>query len=193
MIKAEVSNIHWPYYLAFERDVENLARYIDFTESNYCTHSIELARILLAASSEADVLLKEICRLIDSSRNTGNIDQSKELIKDSGLQLWNIGVESRRYGLQLKPWSNWAGEQNPEWWWAYNKVKHERSNYFHLANLKNALNSVAALLVLNIEYVLLLMRSENPAVQHELRNVISSLYPASELFRINDPWAYFPE
>lgn len=103
MIKADVNNIHWPYYLAFERDVENLARYIDFKESNYCTHSIELARILLASSSEVDVLLKEICKLIDPSQNPKNIDQYKELIKNDGQQFWNIGVESRRYGLHLKP------------------------------------------------------------------------------------------
>lgn len=191
MIRADVSNIHWPYYLAFECDVESLARYIEFKESNYCTHSIELARLLLAASSEADVLLKEVCKLIDPSQRPQNIDQYKDIIRNDGGEWWNIRVESRRYGLQLNPWSNWAGGDNPDWWWAYNKVKHERSNHFQQANLKNTLNSVAALLVLNIEYAFRLLQSDNSGYPYELKHAIGSLYPASELFRISDPWAYY--
>lgn len=58
-------NIHWSYYLAFEQDLEKISRYIEFHESNYSTYSVELARILLAACSESDVLLKEICKLVE--------------------------------------------------------------------------------------------------------------------------------
>ena len=123
--------------------------------------------------------MKEICKLIDPSQNPKNIDQYKELIKNDGQQFWNIGVESRRYGLHLKPWSNWAGEDNPEWWRTYNMVKHGRSNYFQQANLQNTLNSLAALLVLNIEYAFRLLQSYNSGYPYELKHVISSLYPIS--------------
>ena len=191
MIETEITNIHWPYYLAFEEDIEKISRYIDFDKSNYCTHSIELARILLAASSETDVLLKELCMLIDSSKNPQRIDQYREILAANNISLNSHGVESSKYGLKLNPWSNWEKDINPEWWWAYNRVKHERSNFFHLANLKNTLNSVAALLVVNIQYDSHMLQIENQNYKYELRDVINHLNPRSELFRIDDPWAYF--
>lgn len=193
MIKREIRNIHWSYYLALESDVEKIARYIEFTESNYCTHSIELAHLLLAASSEVDALLKETCALVSPGSASQNINAYKIILNNEERFLSNHKVVSRIYGLHFDPWLNWTREGNPEWWWAYNKVKHERSNYFHLANLKNTLNSMAALLVANINFSLETLRSERADFPYELSDAISGLYPTSQLFRIDDPLAYHKE
>ena len=53
-----------------------------------------------------------------------------------------------RFGLELCPWSNWQNNKKPDWWDAYNNVKHDRHKKYSDANLKNVLNSVAGLLVL---------------------------------------------
>nr|VFJ75657.1 MAG: hypothetical protein BECKFM1743C_GA0114222_108651 [Candidatus Kentron sp. FM]VFJ75929.1 MAG: hypothetical protein BECKFM1743A_GA0114220_108881 [Candidatus Kentron sp. FM]VFK21500.1 MAG: hypothetical protein BECKFM1743B_GA0114221_107901 [Candidatus Kentron sp. FM] len=34
------SLLHWNYFLALEADIEHLSRYVEFSEENYCTHSI---------------------------------------------------------------------------------------------------------------------------------------------------------
>ena len=44
--------LHWNYYIALEQDLAKLSRYIEFAEGNFSTYSIELAHLLLAASSE---------------------------------------------------------------------------------------------------------------------------------------------
>ena len=74
MIKTSEKNIHWDYYLALESDIGRLARYIEFDESNFDTHSIELAHLLLASSSEVDVVMKELCNLISPQSKAGNIN-----------------------------------------------------------------------------------------------------------------------
>lgn len=35
--------LHWNYFLALERDLETVSRYVEFTPDNYKIHSIELA------------------------------------------------------------------------------------------------------------------------------------------------------
>lgn len=42
------------------------------------------------------------------------------------------------------------------WWEQYNSLKHQRVDNYHLANLKNLLNSLAALHILNLLYVITL-------------------------------------
>lgn len=63
MIKSKPSNLHWNYFLAIESDLVKTSRFIEFCEDNLSVYSIELAHILLSASSEVDVLLREICNL----------------------------------------------------------------------------------------------------------------------------------
>lgn len=43
------SRLHWNYFLALERDLEVLSRYVEFANRNYKTYSIELAHLLFGA------------------------------------------------------------------------------------------------------------------------------------------------
>ena len=52
---------HWNYFLAIERDLEILSRYVEFDEKNFKCFSIEIARIALAAGAEVDVVCKQMC------------------------------------------------------------------------------------------------------------------------------------
>lgn len=192
MIISETKNIHWPYYLAFEEDLENISRYIEFSEHNYETYSLELARILLSAASEVDVLLKDISKMIDSESPNRNINDCKAVLKKNRA-FWETSVVSRRFGLTLTPWVNWGGEENPYWWRSYNNVKHARSTYFKEANLKNTLNAVAGLLILNIEFAFHQKLKVTPDFPIDTATIIRETYPKSHVFRINDLLAYIPE
>lgn len=150
MIHQGANNVHWNYFLALDADTSAMSRYIEFTEKNFDTYSVELARLLMAAASEVDVLAKTACSRVAPAKKPGKIDQYKAILATGRPNLESYPVQIRRYGLVLTPWSNWTSGTNPLWWRAYNDVKHERNNHYSKANLKNALNAVAGLFVMLI-------------------------------------------
>lgn len=72
---------HWNYFLALEKDLKNISRYIEFSKDNEETYSIELSHILLSASSEVDVVMKLLCEQIDSSAPRENINNYRDIIQ----------------------------------------------------------------------------------------------------------------
>lgn len=89
---------HWQYFLALENDLINVSRYIEFSgvdnpkAINARVHSLELARILLMASAECEVILKIITaprdpqgKVIDKDDKRG-IDAIKQDLKATPTQ-----------------------------------------------------------------------------------------------------------
>lgn len=142
-------DLFWNYYLTLVKELETVSDFIEFDEANYQTYSVELAKILMAASSEVDVVMKQICNSLNKRKKHKNIDDYKKTIKANTIKDFfiNEAVVLPRHGLELHPWDNWKGANNPDWWGAYNKIKHERNEHFSKATLKNTLNAMAALFV----------------------------------------------
>jgi len=147
-IKETKSPLHWRYFLLLEEDLMVLARYIEFTQDNYDSYSVELARILLSAGSEVDVVAKQVCQKVDPKTKAKNIGHYRQQLRPAFPQIEHMTLTMPRFGLELCPWSNWQKNRKPHWWGAYNSVKHDRHKKFSDANLKNVLNSVGGLLVL---------------------------------------------
>lgn len=143
---------HWNYFLALERDLGVLSRFVEFSRDNWNTHSIEMARIILASASEVDVLLKALCKRLSPKSNADNINKYRAVIRKELPSIPKFRVMLPRYGLNLTPWSNWNSSKVPDWWTAYNKVKHRRDAEFRRANLHNTLNAAAALYVVNLYF-----------------------------------------
>ncbi len=140
--------VHWNYFLAIERDLEVLSRYVEFDEKNFECFSIEIARIILAAGAETDVVCKQLCRLYNSSSKADKINGYRREIVSSEPNIPGFTVLIPRFGLTLCPWDEWKSPTGvPFWWTAYNKIKHHRESDYHRANLKNALNAVSGLFV----------------------------------------------
>ena len=190
MIKVTKSHIHWNYFLALENDLEAVSRYIEFIDQNFQTYSIELAHLLLASSSEIDVIMKELCTLIAPGEDANNINDYKKIIKSKKPGFIDEAVYIPRYGITLKPWINWKDDKNPFWWKSYNNVKHERNLYFNEANLKNVLNSLGALLITNFSYY-----QEKFDQEKEFKSVAISvaneLKPSSNLLRLSPEYYIF--
>lgn len=92
-----------------------------------------------------------------------------------------------RFGLSLKPWDDWNGPTNPLWWRSYNKVKHERDRHFAEATLKNALNALAALLLLTFHYYTReLAKGIEPVLT--FKETTRQLQPASTLLRLPEDY-----
>lgn len=138
---------HWNYFLAIEDDLTKLSRYIDFDGRNDSAFSLEISRILFTASSEIDVVLKQLCLTINIGSTANNINAYFNEITPAISPFCKFKVTIPRFGLTLEPWIDWKATASPEWWQAYNKVKHERHLHFDKATLKNCLNSVAALYI----------------------------------------------
>ena len=182
-IKTVATNPHWNYFIALEHDLETLSRYVEFNEQNFQTYSIELAHLLLTAASEVDVLAKRVCSFF-TRKPRSNIYQFQETITDEhnlpGISTMQVFVP--RCGLILIPWSNWAKAKNPpDWWHSYNNVKHKRNQHFDEATLKNALNAMGALLIMNFHYLSLSISSRPPPSPEA---VTGQFKPDSTLLRL---------
>ncbi|MEW6084316.1 MAG: hypothetical protein AB1607_06955 [Chloroflexota bacterium] len=190
-IEVKESLIHWNYFLALESDLAQVSRYIEFDSKNFRTYSIELAHLLLAASSEVDVIAKGICGFLEPNSPAENINQYREIINRNLPNFRKEQVFVPRFNLTLRPWSNWNSAKNPQnplWWRSYNKVKHERNEYFAEANLKNVLNSVGGLLVTVFYFYKLKFSIDNPNLRE--RDTTRLLLPESEFVRLNEAYYY---
>lgn len=182
-IRTKRTPIHWNYFLTIEEDVAELARWIEFHQSNFQCFSIQLARILMVASAEADVMAKKLASDIDQENKVDSINGYREVIMSAYPDFHTYTVEVPRYGLSFSPWSNWELPNNPpRWWTANNKVKHHRSNCFDRASLENALNSVAGLFVLIATYYQRKTSSVTPA---------PSLFEPSKFAYLDGDWLVF--
>lgn len=143
---------HWNYFLAIERDLDVLSRFIEFSKANNKAYSLEMARIILASASDIDVLLKALCKKVSPSSEASSINKYMEVIQNKIPNIIEFEAGLPRWGLKLTPWINWKDNKVPEWWTACNKVKHHRDEHYHQANLKNTINAVAALYVINLYF-----------------------------------------
>jgi hypothetical protein len=201
------TRLHWNYFLALEKDLEAVSRYIEFCPDNLKTYSIELAHLLLSAASEVDTLVKCICGILDPNAKPENINHYRSIIKAAEeSETYGFDISGRkdpivaeehkhrlsalkvyvpRYGLEFVPWDSWAKDKNPDWWHSYNKVKHERNRYFNEATLGNALQALAALLAVNYLYCRVEITKAMPRYRYQYRekSVTCHMRPESAFLR----------
>lgn len=191
------SKVHWNYFLALESDVVRLARFIEFRKDNFPTYSIELARLIMAAAAEVDVVAKLVCRTLDPQSQPRNIKgYASVILRAPEPKLSALTVRIPRYGIILKPWISWTPETPPLWWTANNKVKHHRDTGFKEANLGNTLNAVSALFSLTIYHYALQFQYHplRPGGTRKRENALASdpgrkllltrLQPQAQLFQL---------
>jgi hypothetical protein len=141
---------HWAYYFSLEDDFVETSRYVEICEDNFDTYSIQYVRMILAIGSEVDVVAKEVCRQINASNALGNIDQYRDILVVEKPAMPRLRFGTAWNPLRLQPWQSWGNTPptNPDWWRAYNTVKHERLSNLSLGNLRNTINALAGLYAL---------------------------------------------
>jgi len=189
MISFKTPKHHWNYFLALEDDLKHLSRYIEFANENLGTYSIELTHILLSASSEVDVIMKQLCELLNSTIPATNINDYRSIIKAAMPDIISEEISIERFGLSYKPWINWKGKKNPNWWVSHNNVKHQRNKHFTEANLQNTINAVGALLITVVYYYKLAFAKE---AGHNVtfKEVFRQLQPEASFMQINADYYY---
>ncbi|QQS33335.1 MAG: hypothetical protein IPM50_01780 [Acidobacteriota bacterium] len=189
-IKISESKLHWNYYLALERDMDKVSRFIEFSKPNMKTYSIELAHLLFAAASEVDVVCKSLCKLLDDNCKRGNIVDYRAVITANLKEFSKEKAYAPRHGLQLDPWSSWRTrneKSNPVWWKANTQVKHYRNEHFRHATLMNALNALAGLHICVFHYYKQLLTGEMGEIPRN-KDVNLELRPEPQLIFLKDEY-----
>ncbi|MBL7839644.1 MAG: hypothetical protein JNJ75_05860 [Cyclobacteriaceae bacterium] len=172
---------HWNYFRALEADLKTTSRYIEIHPDNFSTFSTGLAQLFLAASSEIDVVLKQLCDLL-SGEQVGNMKEYSRIVAEKLPSLQDKRVFIPIYGIELQPFKDWTASKKFSWWDAYNEVKHHRNTHYEKANLGNALNALGGLYILIFELIRVHKgKSEGGFGQHF---VYRDLQPQQELFRL---------
>ena len=175
---------YWSMYRNLEEKVISIQKYIEFSEKNFNTYSDELLILLTIICSEVNTIYK----LIDSKSN--KITDFRRFVmneKNNFKDIVNEEVHLIKYNnIIFKPFEAWKTDSYVlDWWNAYNKGKHERNELlnYEKANLKNVLNALAGLFLLEIYYYN--RRYYDPSSKETIKYIIpkgrSELFDASIL------------
>lgn len=176
----ENNNQFWSHYLSLENSLKEISDYIAIHEDNDKSYSFKNMQLYFAVCTDIDSILKHIRSNLNlepvKQPNMGH--HRKMLLKHFPIigqvkVFLDISNEKRT----LQPFKLLPNEDESfEWWSAYNDVKHQRPEKFNQANIKNLLNALAALHILNLLYALslkedYLINYENTLIQASaLRN-----------------------
>jgi hypothetical protein len=177
----EVAHPHWHYFGVLEDDLLAAARYVDFSERNFPTYSIEFAHLLFAASAEVEVVFKKLCDLHAPNAVKKNMDHFRVALREP-THFHRASVFVSRFQMKLHPWQNWRSAKNPDWWQSYNAVKHERHTSFEQATLEAALKSTAGLFLAVLELSRFRVDSGEKRVLSTMDIMGSMMDPPSRLF-----------
>lgn len=186
---------YWNYYLRIEEEFYNTRNFVEFSEDNFGTYSIEYLKLYLSVCSEIDVVGKYIAKSFNNSSKPNNImEWWKEIIeklKFENKYLYDVEISF----IDIKtiiPWENFNYPNNPNanspaWWRTYNDVKHNRTEidkdthkeFFTQANLQNVISAFAGLYVLEKSYI------KSIATEEELK-----LIQKSKLFEKEERYVF---
>lgn len=156
MNTTEFKKNYLSHYCLLEKDFQSTAEFVTIEEDNYNTYSVAFLKLLLTIGSEIDVMLEFLAKLYDPNTKESGFGCSKVVLENEP-DIKSLEIQVRSEGILVHPW-NCSGI--PEWWTVYNKIKHKRyesathfdsaRKYYQYANLKNVINSLAALLSLEL-------------------------------------------
>lgn len=139
--------------LLLER-LDELLMYIEPDSHGLNAYSHKTRELLILACTEVENTWKHYMRKAGVVPVNGKDFTTKDYVKLlSPLFLSEYEIIVKPYGSipSLKPFDGWdpnAPTKSLAWYDAYNKTKHDRTNYFSVATLHHCLSSIAANLVL---------------------------------------------
>lgn len=154
MKKMEFITKIWDYYLMLEKQFIDTFEYVEPVDSNednklnLNTFSKKYNQLLLSIGSEADILLKELCKKI-SKKTVKTMESYRKILKEYK----NFPMQGCQFVYDSEPifpWLNFKTDKSPTWWTDYNRLKHNRleKKNFVLGNYNNVKIALAGLFVL---------------------------------------------
>lgn len=158
------NKLYWKHYIILEEDFIYTHRYVEISKNNFGTFSVEYTKQLQSIGSEFDVICREICKYY-GFYDKGSISDYASIIipKFINIQNENVIIKSNK-SINIKPLGDWIikpKHKSPEWWRAYNKIKHDRANNLKKANLENVLLALASLYLIEMFFIFDIAEKEN--------------------------------
>lgn len=185
--------LYWRNYILLEKEFAETLEYITLDTDNYNVYSAKYIKLLLQIGSEIDINAKLLCSQYNEQSRSENINHYRNEITSNEVDFCNTEVDIIQHCnlSSFVPWESWKQGNNPNWWIAYNKVKHERfqtgniggatKEYYKFANLEYTLLALGAL------YQLLIYRYYK--LIDGMENWVKTPIPGSHLFRlIGNKW-----
>ena len=154
-------DLAWDEYKLLEENFIEYLRYVPLTSEHFKVWSLNLGDILIRTCSIIDSFFKRamFCSELNSVKRIGwyrsldgkqiNMGTHRDIFEDFyGLSSKKI-IEIRKSNAFI-PFSKWNSKKSPEWWDAYNLVKHDRFYCKKKATLEATTNALSALFILNV-------------------------------------------
>lgn len=159
-----MNNLYWNVYRNLEREVLTLADVIHIDDKQVDTYSMKIADLLMRAASEVESISKELYHVNGGSESP----VGKHLYFDSDCikflnQKWNLEkkkvfltspyfyFENKDF-LEMTPLVGAGKKKANPWLNAYQAVKHDRAKCLVEGSIRNLLQAMAGLFVLNVYY-----------------------------------------
>lgn len=164
---------NWEIFKIFESELSDVSRYIAVCEDNFQTYSAELSALLQRICSEIEIVRKRMTGVkADNGVAAKRLTKKyPEIAKVSArLPLWN---------LEFCPWSS-LPDKKPDWWEAYEDIKHDKFSSATSGNLEYFLKALSAFYILLIYYDRFIYShkdtNDNDCVTFEFSTTISSYF-----------------
>jgi len=154
---------HWHSYLQYESRLLEISRAVLIDPRNNTTFSETFAELLMTIGSSVDTFFRTMSDCpqgLKAKSSVGNKKLSKNMNINDYRDIYEPFFELSQnrivvpFGLGetqfLSPFEEFSNNQSPQWWSEYNDVKHNYYDNIEKANLLNVLNSLGALLLLNV-------------------------------------------
>ena len=128
---------HWEKFKILETELSTVSRYINICEHNLKTHSFELSALILRACTDVEIIRKRMTEKKDNGSAATRLFELYPDIRDAEvfLPLWS---------LTFAPWKS-LPDSKPDWWKAYEDIKHDHSTSTRAGNLEYFLKSLLLL------------------------------------------------
>jgi len=177
------SELAWEQYTLLEEEFLIFLRYVPLQEEHYNVWSPKLVNLMINTGSTIDSFFK----------NAISTDSWQKIIRDDQIPYRKDRPDMRLYrtlfnnmynfsdkrifnlisGTELYPFSEWKNENALRWWTSYTKLKHDRFENREQAAIKNVLNALGGLFLLNaihIETRLVLLKEKIIQTEHYIDN-----------------------
>jgi hypothetical protein len=151
----------WHTFLGLEKDLIATTRYVALAPENGATWSEKIAQLLLLVGSTVGSVFNEMRKspLLPQTKTVTNLKKKDEpnIIDyreayEPTFLLSGVEVQAHHgltnYGV-IKPFEAFLHKNSPDWWSAYNDVKHEFFANVSKGTLNNLVHSLGGLFVLN--------------------------------------------
>lgn len=137
------------YYFSIEDRMYETFRYVRLHEENGNAFSYEYCSILRDSASLFSSVLKPFVKNIEGE-DEPNIKNFRDFLNEywDNIHLFYIRLADKSKSNNLMPYIQLFQDNSPNWWISHNDIKHNETKHYMKGNLRNTINSIAALAIL---------------------------------------------